>query len=336
MRIDGMTVDEFYAHLAGNPRTPRGLLEGLGRRALEWGSIPLARALARNPKTPTGILRELEEALGVNVWREIALNPKAPGDLLEKALRGGTWEALGNPNLPRATWEGYQGADPGEFPWVLAHPETPLDHGEWWELPWGRREEAFRAVLHNPRMREAGEEVLERLLRVLGGMSGVLFVHETPYAPVSLRLEAIWRRGETAGDHKTVESRLRFLSLREAREFLEGWYLYLEGRARRDWGRRAKDLEELSFYRGLLGLGKDFWELEPEGEDRAVWRSVARFRLRYEEIPNPLALLEEEAEERAHLLLDPSLPLETLLCLLEDKDERVQALAEAHPLWAIL
>lgn len=305
-----MRPQELEFWLAQNPRTPPVLLGVLGRRALAQGKLFLAQEVAGNPKTPRELFPLLLEGFGEHLYAFMALNPGVPRGILEDLLAKGEKKAVGNPALPRPH------LDPGENPWVLAHPETPLDYGEWWRLPQKEKEGAFFALLHNPKALEAEGEDLERLLRTFAGVRGKHAVLYTPHAPLPLRLRALEEDGFLEVTHKP--SLLRKVPVGERPAFLEGW-MALQGEALRP-------------YLHLLRLPlEEFWGLEGEWE---AWKDLAPLRAEEGPIPEPEGLL--EGDKREFLLLDPGIPLDLFLILLGDGDGRVRALAEAHPLAGLL
>lgn len=316
----------FLGWMAMAPRTPEGVLEALGRKALkERGkrmplALEIAQGLARNPRTPGRTLEVLAREFGREVYPYVALNPKAPGELLRRLLEEGEERVLGNPSLPKDLWEGYRQEDPGEHPWILAHPETPLDHGEWWRLPGKGKEEALLALLHNPRAREAKGEVLGRLLEGVRGKEAAL---QAPYAPLAVRLEAA--KGVEAIPYRVLEA-LRATPIGERLELIRGW-LEVEGEL-------AGYLQEV--YKLLALPLEEFWRLPLSTTDGLAWTWGDLAPLRAEEGPLPVEELLEDEAKREFALLEPLPPLDLFLLLLEDEEEYIRKEAREHPLAELL
>lgn len=306
----------MWKHLAENPRTPRGLLLALWSKDFEE-AYPLGWALAQNPNAPREILEEMVRAWerGWLIPMMVSLHPNL-GEEGVRRLVPRDPIALGNPGLPEDLLEAYR-ERVREFPWLLANPKVDPMGVPWWEFPKEERMAAFVAVLHNPRAREPPEEALAlmaEVLRDLPTLGGNVL--SSPHAPLPLRLLALKLR-KPAPSPENMEEILKPLTLPEALALLEGWPTPSPlPRRCAEWLR-----------------GEEFWTGWNRGR---YYVSLGRVRLRWEGIPNPLALLEGPREARELLLLDPSTPLEVLFLLLGDGNEGIRTLAEEHPVWSLL
>lgn len=79
--LPGDRADEVRTQVAGNPRTPASLLEGLAQ-----GSPTQAAAVAANPTCPPDLLTRLARRHEIAIRRAVAANPACPVEVMEQLV----------------------------------------------------------------------------------------------------------------------------------------------------------------------------------------------------------------------------------------------------------